>query len=67
MQVFTAFQFSIFSWQLYAIKYERDQAGNYLTAAYNTYANFNGPTYFENYYENPLGRFYIGTVQRLPY
>uniref|UniRef100_A0A915ANJ3 Uncharacterized protein n=1 Tax=Parascaris univalens TaxID=6257 RepID=A0A915ANJ3_PARUN len=59
--IFSVIELAIFSWQIYDIKYQRNLASNYLIPAFNTYGSYgNGPTYYENYYDSPLTRFYTG-------
>ncbi|KHN73670.1 hypothetical protein Tcan_13088 [Toxocara canis] len=59
--IFAVIQLALFSWQTYDIKYQRNLAANYLIPAFNTYGSYgSGPTYYENYYDSPLTRFYTG-------
>uniref|UniRef100_A0A158Q6P3 CX domain-containing protein n=1 Tax=Elaeophora elaphi TaxID=1147741 RepID=A0A158Q6P3_9BILA len=57
-RVYCIVQLALFSWQSYAIKYYRDIAANQLIPGHNTYAAYNIPTYFENYYDTSQTIFY---------
>ncbi|VDO48933.1 unnamed protein product, partial [Brugia timori] len=56
--VYCIVQFALFSWQSYAIKYYRDITANELIPGHNTYAAYNIPSYFENYYSTSQTIFY---------
>ncbi|KAM3722542.1 Inner membrane protein ALBINO3, chloroplastic [Dirofilaria immitis] len=60
--VYCIVQLALFSWQSYVIKNYRDIAANQLIPGHNTYAAYNTPSYFENYYHTPLTIFYTGII-----
>ncbi|KAI6196583.1 hypothetical protein M3Y94_01126700 [Aphelenchoides besseyi] len=56
--IYCLIQLGIFGWQMAAIKYEKDRAGNTLLPNYNTYGRYDIPAYYESYWQSPEERYY---------
>ncbi|VDM16011.1 unnamed protein product [Wuchereria bancrofti] len=58
--IYGLIQLAIFGWQMVAIKYEKDRAADIILPNYHEYGRLDIPTYYENYWQSPEERFYIG-------
>uniref|UniRef100_A0A915PJQ8 Uncharacterized protein n=1 Tax=Setaria digitata TaxID=48799 RepID=A0A915PJQ8_9BILA len=60
VQIYGLVQLAVFGWQVAAIKYEKDRAGDTILPNYNEYGRLDIPTYYETYWQSPEERFYTG-------